>query len=41
VYANATRSGSRVFQASSAMRAFCVAVCRVNGGSGGRLTAAY
>ena len=27
---------SRVFQASSAMRAFCAAVSRVNGGSGGR-----
>src|SRR6478672_7938451 len=38
VYARATRAGSRVFQASSAMRAFCAAVSAVNGGSGGRLT---
>src|SRR5882672_12148206 len=37
VYASATRAGSRVFQASSAMRAFCAAVSMVNGGSGGRL----
>src|SRR5215475_6693002 len=37
VYASATRAGSRVFQASSAMRAFCAAVSAVKGGSGGRL----
>src|SRR3954469_20440787 len=31
-----TRSGSRVFQASSAAWTFCAAVSRVNGGKGGR-----
>src|SRR5262249_39062837 len=31
------RAGSRVFQASSAMRTFWAAVSAVNGGSGGRL----
>src|ERR1700723_2570699 len=36
VYASDTRSGSREFQASSAMRAFWAAVSLVNGGSGGR-----
>src|SRR5437868_1686484 len=36
VYASETRSGSREFQASSAARAFCAAVSRVNGGNGGR-----
>src|SRR5216684_3027574 len=36
VYANETRSGSRLFHASSAARTFCVAVSRVNGGTGGR-----
>src|SRR5579862_495576 len=36
-YASATFSGSRVFHPSSAPRTFCVAVSRVNGGSGGRL----
>jgi hypothetical protein len=36
VYAPATRSGSRVFQASSAAWTFCRAVSSVNGGSGGR-----
>ncbi len=36
VYASATRSGSRVFHASSAMRTFCVAVSWVKGGKGGR-----
>src|SRR5437870_11984405 len=36
VYASDTRSGSREFQASSAARAFCAAVSRVNGGNGGR-----
>src|SRR5688572_10955727 len=40
VYANETRSGSREFQASSAARAFCVAVSRVKGGNGGRPCAA-
>src|SRR6266404_6612935 len=35
-YARATFAGSRVFQASSASRAFCIALSRVNGGSGGR-----
>src|SRR6202789_477555 len=35
VYASATRAGSRVFHASSAMRAFCAAVSEVNGGRGG------
>src|ERR1700730_17207454 len=35
VYASATRAGSRVFHASSAMRAFCVAASSVKGGSGG------
>ena len=30
-------AGSRVFQASSAMRAFCAAVSAVKGGNGGRL----
>src|SRR6266849_4821053 len=37
VYASATRAGSRVFHASSAIRAFCAAVSAVKGGSGGRL----
>src|SRR5262245_44214659 len=36
VYASDTRSGSREFHASSAARAFCAAVSRVNGGNGGR-----
>src|SRR5215468_2617493 len=31
-----TRCGSRVFQASSARRTFCVAVAASNGGKGGR-----
>src|SRR5450631_2503982 len=35
-YARATFEGSRVFQASSARRTFCVALSRVNGGKGGR-----
>src|SRR5882724_11855107 len=35
-YARATFAGSRVFQASSARRTFCVALSRVNGGKGGR-----
>src|SRR5262249_44092138 len=35
VYASATRSGSRVFHASSAACTFCFAVSKVNGGSGG------
>src|ERR1700681_4744284 len=35
-YARATFAGSRVFQASSASRTFCVALSRVNGGNGGR-----
>ena len=30
-------TGSRVFQASSAVRAFCAAVSRENGGNGGRV----
>src|SRR6516225_981187 len=34
---SATRLGSRVFHASSAMRAFCAALSIVKGGSGGRL----
>jgi len=34
VYASETRSGSRVFQASSAARIFWIAVSSVNGGSG-------
>src|SRR5260370_38415765 len=34
-YARATFAGSRVFQASSARRTFCVALSRVNGGKGG------
>src|ERR1700678_2388264 len=33
--APATRSGSRVFHASSAACTFCLAVCSVNGGNGG------
>src|SRR6476646_728295 len=37
VYASATRAGSRVFHASSAIRTFCAAVSAVKGGSGGRL----
>jgi hypothetical protein len=37
VYASATRAGSRVFQASSASRAFSAAVSAENGGSGGRV----
>src|SRR6266540_6033337 len=37
VYASATFSGSREFQASSASRTFWMAVSRVNGGSGGRV----
>src|SRR5215471_16424791 len=37
VYASATRLGSRVFHASSAIRAFCAALSTVKGGSGGRL----
>src|SRR5580693_5364275 len=36
VYAAATRSGSRVFQASSAACTFWRAVSSVNGGNGGR-----
>ena len=36
VYARATRSGSRLFHASSAARIFCAAVSGVNGGTGGR-----
>src|ERR1700688_3742983 len=36
VYARATLAGSRVFQASSASRTFCIALSRVNGGNGGR-----
>src|SRR6476660_7016063 len=36
VYARATFEGSRVFQASSASRTFCIALSRVNGGNGGR-----
>src|SRR6516165_9588651 len=36
VYASATLAGSRVFHASSAIRAFCAAVSAVKGGSGGR-----
>src|SRR5260370_3943301 len=36
VYARATFAGSRVFQASSARRTFCIALSRVNGGNGGR-----
>src|SRR5712691_5471063 len=35
-YARATFAGSRVFQASSARRTFCIALSRVNGGQGGR-----
>ena len=35
---DATRSGSRVFQPSSAARTFWVAVSSVNGGSGGRVS---
>jgi hypothetical protein len=34
-YAKATFAGSRVFQASSASRTFCIALSRVNGGTGG------
>src|SRR5215467_9506801 len=37
VYASVTLAGSRVFHASSAIRAFCAAVSAVKGGSGGRL----
>src|SRR5215469_15965327 len=36
VYAAATLAGSRVFHASSAIRAFRVALSAVKGGSGGR-----
>src|SRR5258706_14131841 len=36
VYARATFAESRVFQAPSARRTFCVALSRVNGGKGGR-----
>src|SRR4051794_39945402 len=36
VYAEATRSGSRVFHPSSARRTFWMAVSRVKGGRGGR-----
>jgi hypothetical protein len=36
VYARATWDGSRVFQASSALRTFSTAVSKVKGGSGGR-----
>jgi hypothetical protein len=36
VYASATFAGSRLFQASSARRTFCIAVSRVKGGNGGR-----
>ena len=39
LYASATRSGSRVFQPSSAARTFWIAVASVNGGSGGRISA--
>src|SRR5262245_63267668 len=38
VYARATFSGSRVFQASSASRTFISADSRVNGGTGGRVS---
>src|ERR1700686_4677361 len=40
VYARATFAGSRVFQASSALRTFTIAVSRVKGGTGGRTSAA-
>ena len=40
LYASETFSGSREFQASSAIRTFCTAVSYVNGGSGGRLFSA-
>ena len=36
VYARANFAGSRLFQASSASRTFCIALSRVNGGNGGR-----
>src|SRR6266480_1453313 len=36
VYPRATFAGSRVFQPSSARRAFSTALSRVNGGNGGR-----
>src|SRR6266446_4146036 len=36
VYASETRSGSRLFQASSASRTFWMAESRSNGGTGGR-----
>jgi hypothetical protein len=35
-YANDTRTGSRLFHASSAACTFCAAASRVNGGTGGR-----
>src|SRR6202140_4385695 len=41
VYAKATFSGSREFQASSASRTLLIAVSRVNGGDGGRWVAAW
>src|ERR1700692_1963369 len=41
VYARATFSGSREFQASSASRTLLIAVSRVNGGNGGRWFAAW
>jgi hypothetical protein len=41
MYASATWTGLRVFQASSAMRTFCAADAASNGGSGGRLTGSH
>src|SRR5262245_15880169 len=41
VYAPATRSGSRVFHASSAAWTFLIAASRSNGGSGGRSVIAF
>ena len=41
VYASATRSGSRVFQASSAACTFCRAVSSVKGGTGGLISASF
>lgn len=40
VYASATLSGGREFQASSARHTFCIEVLRVNGGNGGRVETA-
>src|SRR5450755_1597292 len=41
LYARTTRAGSREFHASSARRTFWMALSRVNGGTGGRVSMAF